>query len=75
MKATRRFTINFFPLFLLGGVSGKLMDDGGAALSGLCSAHLWRCQPLGRAIATLSVPLLSAQECAGYFRHAGYALV
>jgi GntP family permease len=25
--------INFFPLFLLGGVFGKLMDDSGAALS------------------------------------------
>jgi len=28
-----RFIINFFPLFLLGGVFGKLMDDSGAALS------------------------------------------
>ena len=30
---TGRFIINFFPLFLLGGVFGKLMDDSGAALS------------------------------------------
>ena len=28
-----RFIINFFPLFLLGGVFGKLMDDSDAALA------------------------------------------
>src|SRR6202040_658879 len=33
MQGTRRFVVNFFPLFLLGGVFGKLMDDSGAALS------------------------------------------
>ena len=33
MQATGRFIANFFPLFLLGGVFGKLMDDGGSALS------------------------------------------
>ena len=33
MAGTGRFIINFFPLFLLGGVFGKLMDDSGAALS------------------------------------------
>ena len=33
MGGTGRFIINFFPLFLLGGVFGRLMDDGGAALS------------------------------------------
>lgn len=33
MGGTGRFIINFFPLFLLGGVFGKLMDDSGAALS------------------------------------------
>ena len=33
MEGTGRFIINFFPLFLLGGVFGKLMDDSGAALS------------------------------------------
>jgi H+/gluconate symporter-like permease len=33
MQATGRFVTNFFPLFLLGGVFGKLMDDSGAALS------------------------------------------
>jgi H+/gluconate symporter-like permease len=33
MQGTGRFIINFFPLFLLGGVFGKLMDDSGAALS------------------------------------------
>ena len=33
MQGTGRFIVNFFPLFLLGGVFGKLMDDSGAALS------------------------------------------
>ena len=33
MQGTGRFIINFFPLFLLGGVFGKLMDDSGAALA------------------------------------------
>lgn len=33
MQGTGRFVTNFFPLFLLGGVFGKLMDDSGAALS------------------------------------------
>ena len=33
MQAMANFIRNFFPLFLLGGVFGKLMDDSGAALS------------------------------------------
>jgi len=33
MQGTAGFIRNFFPLFLLGGVFGKLMDDSGAALS------------------------------------------
>ena len=33
MQGTAGFIVNFFPLFLLGGVFGKLMDDSGAALS------------------------------------------
>jgi len=33
MQGTGGFIINFFPLFLLGGVFGKLMNDCGAALS------------------------------------------
>jgi H+/gluconate symporter-like permease len=33
MRGMGGFIINFFPLFLLGGVFGKLMDDSGAALS------------------------------------------
>ena len=33
MQGTAGFIANFFPLFLLGGVFGKLMDDSGAALS------------------------------------------
>lgn len=33
MQSTGGFITSFFPLFLLGGVFGKLMDDSGAALS------------------------------------------
>lgn len=33
MQGTANFIRNFFPLFLLGGVFGKLMDDSGAALA------------------------------------------
>jgi H+/gluconate symporter-like permease len=33
MRATANFIGNYFPLFLLGGVFGKLMADSGAALS------------------------------------------
>lgn len=33
MRGTGGFITNFFPLFLLGGVFGKFMDDSGAALS------------------------------------------
>ena len=33
MQGAAGFIANFFPLFLLGGVFGKLMDDSGAALS------------------------------------------
>jgi len=33
MTGAANFIRNFFPLFLLGGVFGKLMDDSGAALS------------------------------------------
>ncbi len=33
MQGAARFVANFFPLFLLGGVFGKLMDDSGSALS------------------------------------------
>jgi H+/gluconate symporter-like permease len=33
MQGTGGFIISFFPLFLLGGVFGKLIDDSGAALS------------------------------------------
>jgi len=33
MQGTARFIANFFPLFLLGAVFGKLMDDSGSALS------------------------------------------
>jgi H+/gluconate symporter-like permease len=33
MQGTGGFITNFFPLFLLGGVFGKFMDDSGAALS------------------------------------------
>ncbi len=33
MTATANFVRNFFPLFLLGGLFGKLMDDSGAGLA------------------------------------------
>jgi H+/gluconate symporter-like permease len=33
MQAAANFVRNLFPLFLLGGVFGKLMDDSGAALA------------------------------------------
>jgi H+/gluconate symporter-like permease len=33
MNGAGRFIVNFFPLFLLGAVFGKLMDDSGCALS------------------------------------------
>jgi H+/gluconate symporter-like permease len=33
MQGTANFIRNFFPLFLLGGLFGKLMDDSGAALA------------------------------------------
>jgi H+/gluconate symporter-like permease len=33
MQGTARFIANFFPLFLLGGVFGKLMDDIGSVFS------------------------------------------
>jgi H+/gluconate symporter-like permease len=33
MQGMGGFIVKFFPLFLLGGVFGKLMDDSGAALS------------------------------------------
>lgn len=33
MQGAANFIRNLFPLFLLGGVFGKLMDDSGAALS------------------------------------------
>jgi len=33
MQGTGGFIANFFPLFLLGGVFGKFMDDSGAALA------------------------------------------
>ena len=33
MQGAANFVRNLFPLFLLGGVFGKLMDDSGAALS------------------------------------------
>jgi H+/gluconate symporter-like permease len=45
MQGTARFIANFFPLFLLGGVFGKLMDDSGAALS-IAPRHYrktWKC--------------------------------
>ena len=53
MQGTGGFIIRFFPLFLLGGVFGKLMDDSGAALS---IAH-GITERLGKARAVMAVVL------------------
>lgn len=51
-----RFVVNFFPLFLLGGVFGKLMDDSGAALSMARTIT----EPLGETHAVMAVVLACA---------------
>ena len=56
MQGTGGFIISFFPLFLLGGVFGKLMDDSGAALS-IARGITER---LGEERAVMSVVLASA---------------
>ena len=56
MQGTARFIANFFPLFLLGGVFGKLMDDSGAALSIARTITEW----LGTAHAVMAVVLACA---------------
>jgi len=56
MEATANFIRNFFPLFLLGGLFGKLMDDSGAALSIARSIV----DKLGESRATLAVVLACA---------------
>ena len=56
MQGTGGFIISFFPLFLLGGVFGKLMDDSGAALS-IARGITER---LGERRAVMSVVLASA---------------
>ena len=56
MQGTGGFIISFFPLFLLGGVFGKLMDDSGAALSIARGIT----QRLGEERAVTSVVLASA---------------
>jgi H+/gluconate symporter-like permease len=56
MQGAGGFIISFFPLFLLGGVFGKLMDDSGAALS-IARGITKR---LGEERAVMSVVLASA---------------
>jgi H+/gluconate symporter-like permease len=56
MQGTARFIANFFPLFLLGGVFGKLMDDSGAALSMACTIT----ERLGKTRAVMAVVLACA---------------
>ena len=56
MQGTGGFIISFFPLFLLGGVFGKLMDDSGAALSIARGIT----EQLGEERAVMSVVLASA---------------
>ena len=56
MQGTANFIGNFFPLFLLGGVFGKLMDDSGAALS-IASGIVSK---LGQARAVMAVVIACA---------------
>ncbi len=56
MQGTAGFIGNFFPLFLLGGVFGKLMDDSGAALSIARAITAW----LGEKRAIMAVVLACA---------------
>lgn len=56
MPGAANFVRNFFPLFLLGGVFGKLMDDSGAALA---IAHTITVK-LGRSRAVMAVVLACA---------------
>ena len=56
MQGAGGFFINFFPLFLLGGVFGKLMDDSGAALS----IARRMTEGLGQSRAVMAVVLASA---------------
>jgi len=56
MQGAANFVRNFFPLFLLGGVFGKLMDDSGAALSIARTIT----QKLGQSRAILAVVLACA---------------
>jgi H+/gluconate symporter-like permease len=56
MNGAGRFVINFFPIFLLGAVFGKLMDDSGSALA-IARAISTR---LGAARAAMAVVLACA---------------
>src|SRR6185312_8451211 len=56
MTSASRFVAQWFPIFLLGGLFGKLMDDSGSINS--ISRHLT--ERLGTARAMLSVVLASA---------------
>lgn len=51
MSATGNFIISFFPLFLMGAVFGKLMDDSGAAQA----ISSWTVKRLGKNYAILAV--------------------
>jgi H+/gluconate symporter-like permease len=56
MGSTSRFVAKWFPLFLLGGLFGKLMDDSGS----ISSIARWLTERLGTRRAMLSVVLASA---------------
>jgi H+/gluconate symporter-like permease len=56
MGAAARFVANWLPLFLLGGLFGKLMDDSGS----INAIARWLTQRLGMKRAMLSVVLASA---------------
>ncbi len=56
MRATGEFIVSYFPLFLLGAIFGKLMDDSGSARA----IAEWIVERLGRARSILAVVLSCA---------------
>jgi H+/gluconate symporter-like permease len=56
MRATGEFIVLYFPLFLLGAIFGKLMDDSGSAQS----IARWSIEKLGRERSILAVVLSCA---------------
>jgi H+/gluconate symporter-like permease len=65
MNALGGYLIKFFPLFMLGAIFGKLMDDSGSARS---IAH-WIVERLGKQRATLAIV-----ACCGILTYGGVSL-